>query len=129
MGIKLKSNFTPFLGFEFPGITLSKNYDNVSKLLRLLNLDEFPFPLQFAGDLKLIASICGLSGCSGRHSCYACNGCKLDENNEPTNKKTGKFHARKELRTFGHFACTIYKSQGQTLKYAGIWLRSPDLTH
>ena len=78
----------------------TENYDNVSELLRLLNLDEFPFPLQFAGDLKLITSICGLSGCSGRHSCYACNGCKLDENNVPTKLKTGKFPAGKEMRTF-----------------------------
>ena len=27
------------------------------------------------------------------------------------------------------FACTINKSQGQTLKFAGLWLRSPAFTH
>ena len=64
-----------------------ENYHNLSLLLKKLNLRKFKFSYKFVGDYKLLAIILGLSPSNSIHMCPYCDGCRFDENGNPTNKK------------------------------------------
>ena len=47
-------------------------------LSKLLNLDKFPYPITFSGDLKLVTAWLGLSGPSGKYGCPYCTAQRED---------------------------------------------------
>ena len=76
-----------------------ENYNNLSILLKKLNLRKFKRNFRFVGDYKLLAIILGLSPSNSVHMCPYCDGCRVDEDGNPTNK--GRF-IKGEHRDFGY---------------------------
>ena len=64
-----------------------ENYNNVSLLLKKLNLRKFKYSYKFVSDFKLLSIILGLSPSNSIHMCPYCDGYREDANGNPTNKK------------------------------------------
>ena len=52
---------------------LPENYDNVMHVMQLLHLQDVPYSVRYAADLKMINLLLGLMSYSSRHPCSFCD--------------------------------------------------------